>query len=119
MIAGISTAILLTSLLVQHQPLTFLAARQTLRDPLGPTDPAYAINNAGCAAHAQLSQLSSYGCYAKGNSVMTPPAQGTFGNMRRNMFRDGGFRNWDFQSPRIGNLERGLPRSSAESSSTF
>jgi hypothetical protein len=27
---------------------------------------------------------------------MTPPAFGTFGNMGRNIFRDSGFKNWDF-----------------------
>ena len=36
------------------------------------------------------------GCYMKGNSVMIPAALGTFGTMRRNIFRDSGFRNWDF-----------------------
>jgi Carboxypeptidase regulatory-like domain/TonB dependent receptor/TonB-dependent Receptor Plug Domain len=36
------------------------------------------------------------GCYMKGNSVMIPPAVGTFGTMGRNLFRDSGFRNWDF-----------------------
>jgi hypothetical protein len=27
---------------------------------------------------------------------MTPPAPGTFGLMGRNLFRDSGFKNWDF-----------------------
>ena len=27
---------------------------------------------------------------------MIPPAYGTYGTTARNMFRDGGFRNWDF-----------------------
>ena len=31
-----------------------------------------------------------------GNSVIVPPAQGTFGNMNRNMFRGAGLRLWDF-----------------------
>jgi len=39
--------------------------------------------------------LGAAGCYVAGNSVMTPPAQGHFGNMSRNLFRDRGFRNWD------------------------
>ena len=34
----------------------------------------------------------------KGNSVMTPPAPGTFGTMGRNIFRDFGFRNVDFST---------------------
>jgi Carboxypeptidase regulatory-like domain/TonB dependent receptor len=36
------------------------------------------------------------GCYVVGNSVMIPPAFGHFGNMGRNIFRDSGFRNFDF-----------------------
>jgi hypothetical protein len=40
--------------------------------------------------------LNLYGCYAKGASMMLPPALGTFGTMHRNMFPDSGFRNLDF-----------------------
>jgi hypothetical protein len=40
--------------------------------------------------------LNLFGCYAKGNSVMIPPALGHFGNMGRNIFPDSGFRNFDF-----------------------
>lgn len=36
------------------------------------------------------------GCYMVGNSVLIPPAFGTFGTMGRNIFRDTGFRNVDF-----------------------
>jgi hypothetical protein len=36
------------------------------------------------------------GCFVKGNSVMVPPKQGTYGTMGRNIFRDGGFKNVDF-----------------------
>ena len=39
--------------------------------------------------------LANFGCYAKGSSVMIPPALGTFGTMGRNIFRDSGYRNWD------------------------
>jgi hypothetical protein len=49
-------------------------------------------NTAGPASTA----LNLFGCYAKGNSIMIPPALGTFGNMSRNMFPDSGFRNVDF-----------------------
>jgi hypothetical protein len=41
------------------------------------------------------SNLSAGGCFVSGNSVMTPPDVGKFGNMGRNIFRDNGFRNWD------------------------
>jgi hypothetical protein len=36
------------------------------------------------------------GCFVDGSSVMVPPAFGTFGTMGRNIFRDNGFRDWDF-----------------------
>ena len=40
--------------------------------------------------------LALFGCYAQGNSVMIPPALGSLGNMGRNLFRDSGFKNFDF-----------------------
>ena len=40
--------------------------------------------------------LAVGGCWVKGNSVMTPPVNGTFGTMGRNIFRDAGFKNVDF-----------------------
>ena len=42
------------------------------------------------------STLAAAGCFVKGNSVMTPPKNGTFGTMGRNIFRDSGFKNVDF-----------------------
>ena len=64
-------------------------------------------NNAACNAKAAAldggntagpatTALNLYGCYAKGDSVMIPPALGQFGNMARNMFPDSGFRDVDF-----------------------
>jgi hypothetical protein len=57
-------------------------------------------SNAACAAKATTAamqqSLGMFGCFAKGNSVMIPPALGSFGTMGRNFFRDSGFRNWDF-----------------------
>jgi len=62
---------------------------------------------ANCVAHAAgtlsttptgttTNDLPTGGCYASRNSVLTPPALGTFGNMGRNIFRDSGFKNVDF-----------------------
>jgi hypothetical protein len=68
----------------------------------GPTPIPYfpGASNAACAAKANtpalMTSLTAFGCYAKGNSIMTPPAYGTFGTMRRNIFPDSGFRNLDF-----------------------
>ncbi|HWY23044.1 MAG TPA: carboxypeptidase regulatory-like domain-containing protein [Candidatus Acidoferrum sp.] len=57
-------------------------------------------SNAACLAHATtpglLTSLGTWGCYAKGNSIMTPPAYGAFGTMGRNIFPDSAFRNLDF-----------------------
>jgi hypothetical protein len=46
----------------------------------------------------RLASLDSVGCYvsANGKSVIAPPAQGTYGNMGRNILRDSGFKDWDF-----------------------
>ena len=50
-----------------------------------------------CAAVApDPTTLATGGCYVVGNSVMVPPKAGTFGTMGRNIFRDLGFKNWDF-----------------------
>jgi hypothetical protein len=63
-------------------------------------------SNPACAAKAlaldggtpgnAMASLSSFGCYAAGGSIMIPPPLGQFGTMRRNVFRDTGFRDWDF-----------------------
>jgi len=57
-------------------------------------------SNPACVAKAttpgMLAALGTWGCYAKGNSLMIPPAYGTFGTMRRNLFPDAAFRNLDF-----------------------
>jgi hypothetical protein len=61
------------------------------------TAPSPAESDPVCSAHARdLTSLNFAGCYRVKNSVMTPPAPGTFGLMGRNLFRDAGFKNWDF-----------------------
>lgn len=50
----------------------------------------------GGTAGASTASLTSFGCYAKGNSIMIPPPLGQFGNMPRNLFPDSGFKNFDF-----------------------
>jgi hypothetical protein len=40
--------------------------------------------------------LAASGCFANGNSVFIAPQTGTYGTAARNLFRDDGFRNWDF-----------------------
>jgi hypothetical protein len=52
---------------------------------------------AQCTAKApDPTTLAIGGCYVSGQSVITPPAAGTFGTMGRNLFRDNGFKNLDF-----------------------
>jgi hypothetical protein len=46
-----------------------------------------------CTGHPNTD--TSFGCYVQGNSVLVAPAAGTIGNAGRNIFRDGGFRDWD------------------------
>jgi len=64
-------------------------------------------SNGNCAAHASAldggnpngpadHSLAMWGCYVKGNAMMTPPPLGDFGTMRRNIFPDSGFKNLDF-----------------------
>ena len=59
----------------------------------GSSMPGACSSNA--AAIGATASLQAFGCYAKGNSVMIPPAFGSFGTMTRNMFRDSGFRDLD------------------------
>jgi hypothetical protein len=68
----------------------------------GVTTAATSAQVNGCLNHSASSgavgtPLAAAGCYisTNGNSYITPPALGTFGNMGRNIFRDQGFKNWD------------------------
>jgi len=60
-----------------------------------PTPPAVCLSAAQANGALAVASLYNNGCYVSGNSVITPPAYGSVGNMGRNIFRDGGFRNWD------------------------
>ena len=59
-------------------------------------------SNSACNAKAEalgaaaMATLNSFGCYALGSSLLIPPPLGTFGTAGRNIFRDNGFRDWDF-----------------------
>ena len=62
----------------------------------GGTIPAACMTAAQQVGPGAVTQLGNLGCYMKGNSVMIPPALGTFGTLSRNVFRDSGFKNLDF-----------------------
>jgi hypothetical protein len=87
----------------------------------GPTPLPYfpGTTNAACLAKARTidggavggptsQSLVSFGCYAKGKSILIPPAIGTFGTMGRNVFRDSGFRNWDLSVFKIWKFKERL-----------
>jgi hypothetical protein len=64
--------------------------------------PGQETTNAACNAAAEsisagaMAELAQVGCYAKGNSVLVPPALGTFATVGgRNIFRGSGLKNWD------------------------
>jgi hypothetical protein len=65
-----------------------------------PTNPTLASSNPACVAAAasigDSANLAKFGCFAKGNSVFIAPPTGTYGTAGRNIFRDDGFRDWDF-----------------------
>ena len=44
------------------------------------------------------------GCYVSGNTVITPPAPATQGDMHRNIFRGPAFANWDFSFAKVWKL---------------
>jgi hypothetical protein len=54
-----------------------------------------ATSNPRCAAQSKNPDLDFYGCFVSGSAVITPPAYGTFGNMRRNIFRGPAYANLD------------------------
>jgi outer membrane receptor protein involved in Fe transport len=58
--------------------------------------PAACMSAASALGAGAVNELNSVGCYFVGNSVLIPPALGTVGNVRRNIFPDLGFKNWDF-----------------------
>lgn len=57
-------------------------------------------SNANCVASATaigaLSALDQFGCFAAGTSVLIPPAFGTYGTSKPNVFPGLPFRDWDF-----------------------
>jgi carboxypeptidase family protein/TonB-dependent receptor-like protein len=48
------------------------------------------------ASVGATANLAKFGCFMQGNSVLIAPPTGTYGTAARNLFRDDGFRDWDF-----------------------
>jgi hypothetical protein len=55
-----------------------------------------------------LQTLSNFGCYVAGDSVMLPPAQGTYGNMSVNLFRGRRLKVWDLSVSKNWNIKEKL-----------
>jgi len=58
-------------------------------------------NPACVAVAADQGNLGYYGCFQQGSAVITPPADGTFGNMGRNNLRGPAFHNWDMSVTKL------------------
>jgi hypothetical protein len=66
--------------------------------------------NAKAAAIGPLASasLAAIGCYANGSSVLIPPAYGSYGNTKPNIWRDGGFQNLDFSVAKLFTINERL-----------
>ena len=86
----------ISDLATYGQPWNFFGNPSDFRS--GPTPIPYFTSNfpAACSAHAKASDLATYGCFMRNGSVLVPPALGTVGNAHRGIFRDSGYRDWDF-----------------------
>ncbi len=63
--------------------------------PTAPTGNPACDNKAAALGPLAMAALFNTGCYAVGNSVLIPPAYGTYGTTAQNLWRDAGFMNWD------------------------
>jgi hypothetical protein len=73
----------------------FFSGGKTKSSLTNPTSNATCNAKATALGPLAVASLNNLGCYALGNSILIPPAYGSFGNMGRNPWRDGGFRNVD------------------------
>ena len=63
-----------------------------------------ATSNPRCAAQSRNPDLDFWGCFVSGSAVITSPAYGTFGDMRRNIFRGPAYANLDMSVTKRWNL---------------
>jgi hypothetical protein len=54
-----------------------------------------AMNAQSAGSSSGINSLNAFGCYKEGNSVIIPPAQGTFGNMAPGALIGPAFHEWD------------------------
>jgi hypothetical protein len=72
----------------------------TATDPTGntiinPALPAACTSHAAANGPLGTASLANLGCFAVGNSVLIPAAYDSYGTTPQNLWRDGGFKNWD------------------------
>jgi hypothetical protein len=64
-------------------------------EPNSPSTVIPGVGGTPLGGNTALFQLNSKGCYMSGNSVIVPPAQGTYGTMGRDFLRGIVFTEWD------------------------
>jgi len=64
--------------------------------PAAPTGNTLCDSKAAAIGPLATASLFNSGCYVSGNSVLIPPAYGTYGTVGKNIFRDTPFHNFDF-----------------------
>jgi Carboxypeptidase regulatory-like domain/TonB dependent receptor len=71
---------------------------------------ANAACNAKAAAIGPLASasLANLGCYAVGSSILIPPGYGSYGTTAQNLWRDGGFKNWDLSVAKLFTIKERL-----------
>jgi hypothetical protein len=71
-------------------------------------------SNSGCLAKAQaagplaVASLANLGCYALGNSMLVPPAFGSYGTMGPRIFRSMPYYNWDFSVTKATKIKESI-----------
>ena len=76
--------------------------------------PSAPTSNAACNAKAAsmgplaVASLASVGCYAVGKSIMIPPPLGSLGTTPPDLFRDGGYKNWDMSVSKLFTIKERL-----------
>jgi hypothetical protein len=63
--------------------------------PSSPTGNAACDTKAAALGPLAVASLFNFGCYAVGNSILIPPAFGSYGASGRNLWRDAGFKQLD------------------------
>ncbi len=69
---------------------------------------ADAARYSGQQLQLAMAALDNLGCYVSKGSVLAPPAYGSYGDTKPNIFRDGGFQNVDFSVAKLFTIKERL-----------